>query len=294
MDVKTPDGRTLEVLVAGPEDGFPLVFHHGTPQGAVEYPHLERPALERKLRVISYSRPGYGTSTPRADGPTTATVADDARDAAVILDHLGIDEFVALGWSGGGPRSLACAAVLPDRCRAAACLVGIVPNALYDGDIRDGMGPENVEEYTAAFTSIDALEQFLERAAEGMSSVTAGDVVASLGGLLPEIDQEALRGEMAEYLALSFRRALLQGIRGWRDDDLTHIRPWGFDVRDLKVPTAVWQGTQDLMVPFAHAEWLAANIPGVRRHFVEGEGHISLLARIGDVLDDLLDMAKVA
>ena len=32
MQVPTPDGRELEVLVAGPEDGFPLVSHHGTPQ----------------------------------------------------------------------------------------------------------------------------------------------------------------------------------------------------------------------------------------------------------------------
>lgn len=291
MEITAPDGRALEVLVAGPGDGFPLVFHHGTPQGAVVYPHLERPALERNLRVISYSRPGYGSSTPRDDGSTSATVADDARDVAVILDHLDVGEFVTLGWSGGGPRSLACAAVLPGRCQAATCLVGIVPNAEYDGDIHDGMGPENVEEYTAAFTSVEALEAFLERAAEGMSSVSADDIVAELGGLLPEVDKQALSGELAEYLALSMRRAMLQGIRGWRDDDLTHIRPWGFSVRDLTIPTAVWQGTEDLMVPFAHAEWLAANIPGVRRHFVEGEGHISLLARMGDILDDLLDMA---
>jgi hypothetical protein len=26
-----PDGRTLEVRVSGPEDGLPLVFHHGVP-----------------------------------------------------------------------------------------------------------------------------------------------------------------------------------------------------------------------------------------------------------------------
>ena len=36
--VPAPDGRALEVLVSGPEDGFPLVFHHGTPQGAVRDP----------------------------------------------------------------------------------------------------------------------------------------------------------------------------------------------------------------------------------------------------------------
>jgi pimeloyl-ACP methyl ester carboxylesterase len=115
LHVPAPDGRLLEVLVSGPGDGFPLVFHHGTPQAAVPDPVLEAAAAERGLRVVAWSRPGYGGSTPRADGATTATVADDAADVAVILDHLGLGEFLSVGWSGGGPRSLACAAVRVPR-----------------------------------------------------------------------------------------------------------------------------------------------------------------------------------
>ena len=76
-------------------------------------------------------------------------------------------------------------------------------------------------------------------------------------------------------------RQAAQGIVGWRDDDLTHTRPWGFDVGTIGVPTAVWQGTEDLMVPFAHAEWLAAHVAGARAHLVDGEGHLSLLMRMG-------------
>jgi pimeloyl-ACP methyl ester carboxylesterase len=288
--VPTPDGRTLEVLVSGSEDGFPLVFHHGTPQAAVPFPLLERPAAERGLRVITYSRPGYGDSTPRPDGATTATVADDAGDTAVVLDHLGHDEFVSLGWSGGGPRSLACAAMLPDRCRAAACGVGIAPREEFDGDLRAGMGAENVEEYTAAFAGAEALEEFLHTQ-EGLFSVTGDEVAAALGDLVPEVDRVALTGELAEWLAAGARRAGSQGIVGWRDDDLTHLRPWGFSVRDITVPVSVWQGREDRMVPFAQAEWLAAHVAGARVHLVEGEGHLSLLNRMDVILDDLLALA---
>ena len=32
-----PDGRVIEFLVAGPEDGLPLVLHEGTPCGLVLY-----------------------------------------------------------------------------------------------------------------------------------------------------------------------------------------------------------------------------------------------------------------
>jgi pimeloyl-ACP methyl ester carboxylesterase len=294
MEMTTPDGRTLEVLVAGPHDGFPLVFHHGTPQGAVPHGALERPAVERGLRVISYSRPGYGRSSPRAEGSTTATVADDAADVESILDHLGAGEFVTLGWSGGGPRALACAAMLPDRCLAATCGVGIAPTAEYDGDIREGMAPENVAEYTAAFAGVDALQELLESIAVGMSEITGEQIADAMRGLLPEVDKRALSGEFADYLAASMHKGLAQGVVGWRDDDLTHTRPWGFEVRHITVPVAIWQGTDDLMVPFSHAQWLAKNVTGARAHLVEGEGHVSLLMRMGRILDDLLELAGMA
>ena len=218
-------------------------------------------------------------------------MADDAADVTTILDHLGHDAFVTLGWSGGGPRSLACAAMLPGRCLAAACGVGIVPADEYPGDIRDGMGEENVAEYTAAFAGRDALTEHLQQNWSAVFSVTADEVGASLGSLAPPVDRAALTGEMAETMAASLHRAGLQGFAGWVDDDLTHVRPWGFSVGDISVPVSVWQGTADKMAPFAHAQWLATHIHGVRAHLEDGEGHISLMAQMPRILDDLLDMA---
>ena len=288
IELTTEDGRTLDVLDAGPRDGLPFVFHHGTPQGAVACGIIERPAVERGLRVISYSRPGYGTSSPRPDG----SVADDARDTASILDRLGLGEFVTLGWSGGGPRALACAAVLPDRCLAATCGVGPVPFTEYDGDFRAGMGVENVEEFGAAMDGPEALTEWLEANGTPMFSVSADGVADALGSLAPPVDRAAITGELAEWLAATGARAGEQGVVGWRDDDLTMLRPWGFDLAAIRVPTAVWQGTKDVMVPFAHAEWLATHVAGTRAHLVEGEGHLSLFMRMPDILDDLLDLAR--
>jgi pimeloyl-ACP methyl ester carboxylesterase len=69
------------------------------------------------------------------------------------------------------------------------------------------------------------------------------------------------------------------------------LRPWGFAVADITVPVSVWQGTEDMMVPFAHAQWLVEHIPGVRAHLEPGEGHMSLMVQMPRILDDLLDMA---
>ena len=53
--VVTADGRELHTLGNGPQNGFPLVFHHWTPGAAVPFGILERAAAERGFGVISYS-----------------------------------------------------------------------------------------------------------------------------------------------------------------------------------------------------------------------------------------------
>ncbi len=67
MELPLPDGRVLNVYVEGPEDGTPLISHHGTPGAGVPMPSFVRAAAERGLRWVSYSRPGYAEST-RAEG----------------------------------------------------------------------------------------------------------------------------------------------------------------------------------------------------------------------------------
>src|SRR6476661_7868840 len=93
--VATADGRSLDVLDSG-GDGLALLHHSGTPGGAVPWPAAIRAAQELGLRWVTYSRPGYGSSTP-APG---RTVADAAADSAAVLDALGIADFVTVGWSG--------------------------------------------------------------------------------------------------------------------------------------------------------------------------------------------------
>src|SRR4051812_9231248 len=106
--VTTPGGLHLEVLTQGPEDGFPLVYHSGSPSAAIRYAGFDGSLEKAHLRLITYSRPGYGGSTPRPTREPPWQVADDVDDTVAVLDELGVGEFVTLGWSGGGPRAVAC------------------------------------------------------------------------------------------------------------------------------------------------------------------------------------------
>lgn len=291
--VTTPDGRRLEVLVVGPDDGFPLVYHGGTPSAAVPFDDRDRAASAAGLRLITYSRPGYGGSTPRPprDDDGGWSIADDVSDTVAILDTLGLEDFLTLGWSGGGPRALACAALLPDRCRAACSLAGVAPYDAVGLDWFAGMGPENVRDFEAARIGRSALAPLIEEQVVAMASGTAEEIADAFGELVDEVDAAALEGAVADYLARSNRRASVQGAVGLLEDNLQFVRPWGFDVAGITVPVSVWQGAHDLMVPFGHGTWLAEHVPGSRAHLFEDEGHISLLARFDQMLAELRVLA---
>ncbi|HEY7430045.1 MAG TPA: alpha/beta fold hydrolase [Streptosporangiaceae bacterium] len=288
--MQASDGRQLEVLTAGPPGGRVLVMHNGTPSGPV----AQRPAVEaaaaRGLRTVICARPGYSRSDPLPG----RRAADVVPDTAAVLDALGAGEFVTVGWSGGGPHALACAAGLPGRCLAAASMAGVAPSRAPGLDWLAGMGAENVAEFGAALAGPAELDRYLAAETAGLADIQADGVAADLAGLASAADKAVITGEFAEYLAASFRAALSNGLAGWRDDDLAFASDWGFTVAEVGAgaPVAIWQGDQDLMVPFAHGEWLAAHVPGARSHLLPGEGHLTLAVNaFGQVLDDLLDLA---
>jgi pimeloyl-ACP methyl ester carboxylesterase len=280
------DGRSLDVRVSGDDDAPVLVYHHGTPSSALLSGSVERAAHARGLRVLSWSRPGYADST-RQPGRTVSSVVADAVE---VLDALGIATAVTVGWSGGGPHTLACGALRPDRFRAVGVIAGVAPYVESQGslDWLDGMGQENLDEFGATLQGEHAVRALVAPSRDVYGSIQADQIVASMATLLPDVDRAYCTDEFGDYLAASFREAVSVGVDGWIDDDLAFARAWGFDLASIAVPVSVWQGSEDLMVPFAHGGWLVGAIPGARAHLLEGEGHLSVVVgRIGDILDDL-------
>ena len=232
------------------------------------------------------SRAGYGRST-RNPGRDVAAVASDV---AAVLDYVGARRCVTAGWSGGGPHALATGALLPDRVAGVLVIAGVAPYHAAGLDFLHGMGADNIAEFGAARSGETALRTLLEGIAPALQTVTAGALVSEMGSLLPEVDRAMLTDEFGDELASSFREALAAGVDGWLDDDLAFVRPWGFDVGALSVPSFIWQGGQDLMVPPAHGSWLAAHVRGAEARLLPDEGHLSIV--VGKVDDMVAELAS--
>lgn len=286
------DGGTIEYLVSGPDDAPGLLlFHPGTPSAAVEYPGLIAAAGAAGLRVASYSRGGYGSST-RREG---RSVADEASISAAIADRLGHERFFTLGWSGGGPVALACAALLPQRVRACMALASLAPRVEAGAAWTALYRPEELAEWTT-LASDDHTSLLAEFEAEvpRFRRMT----VARLTGLGGQPDARAVRlhhrEEIARHLVRSMRRAVASGYFGYLDDNLAQARDWGFRVADIRVPVVVRHGALDRLVDIAHGRWLAGAIPDARGIFLDDAGHGSIALPWAETVADLVAAADAS
>jgi len=259
------DGRTLTFAERGDLSGSPVITLHGTPGCRLNRHPNEELVRSTGARMISYDRAGYGGS----DRHPGRTVADAASDVAAIADHLGLGRFAVSGASGGGPHALAVAALLGDRVTKVACVMGLAPFEALGAGWFTGMDPENVAEFGWAVEGEQRLAAELEVQDTEQRQRVAVDPATMLEHFdLPESDKQVLG---RQDFAAMWREVTIEqtrnGVWGWVDDDLAFVSAWGFDPAAIAVPTLVWYGTSDVMVPPRHSEWIASAVPGaiVRR-----------------------------
>jgi pimeloyl-ACP methyl ester carboxylesterase len=271
--VTVANGRAVAYEQFGDSAGVPIFVLHGTPGSRLSSLRLNSSGVAAAgLRVVTYDRPGYGRST-RSRG---RRVVDCVGDVAAIADELGLEHFAVSGGSGGGPHALAVGARLPERVTRVLCAVGGAPFDAPDLDWFEGMDPTNVREFGWALDGEETLVRELQREARDVLDRLDDDPTALLSGVeLGPADRAALEDEdLRRGWTVSLREAFRQGVWGWADDDLAFVRPWGFDLEELKVPVEIRYGAADVLVPAGHGAWLAAHVPNALVTVDDAEGHL--------------------
>lgn len=261
----------------GQADGEPLVFCHGFPSSRLAGALVDAGAGALGLRVIAPDRPGHGLSDFRRHGRVAHWVAD----VTSLAETLGVNRFAVLGVSTGGPYAAACAALLPQRVRAAGIVSGWAPpNA---PKTKPGARLPFVP---ALGRHVRLLRRFsLARAAKRLGKDGARvldratrDASSADRALLGD---EALRRVLVDDLREAFR----QGARGAARDARVVSRRWGFKLEEIRVPVWLWHGQEDRNVPPALARFLSERIPGSRTTFYRADGHLStFVGHVGEIL----------
>lgn len=270
----TPDGRILTCLDAGATDGYPIVFAHGMPGTALESLFFHEQALDKGFRLLCMDRPGIRLSTYQ---PARALL-DYPKDVALMMDHFGLDDFIHMGWSSGGSRTLACAYAMPERVRLAIVLSGYthfreLPGAktlllktLWPGPLIAELSP-------FLFRLVVALITFLSR-------LRPATYMLAARSLFNDADQWILyQDHQMERFRADQLACLDSGSTSIATDLWTEMVYWGFRLAEVRVPTWLWQGEEDQLVPIEYCHHMARSIPDAELTLLPRSGHFYPLDR---------------
>ncbi len=281
------DGRSLGVGEFGTPGGTPVLWFHGTPGARRQVPLATRQyARDHNVRILCIERPGVGLSTPHL----YENIGAWAHDMRELSDKLELPRFGLIGLSGGGPYVLATANAMPERVIAAAVFGGVAPAVGNDappgGHVVKAVP---VERYIAWLRK--PLGKTLSRTVLGLHPF-ADRVFDLMLRFAPEQEARMLgRDDLRRMFLDDLLRGSKTGLHAIINDIILFARDWGFSLSGIKVPVHFWQGTEDLIVPAAHAEALANSIPGAAYTLCEGAGHLAGLDRTPEALAFILSQA---
>ena len=247
LDFLRVDGQLVRVSVRG--EGPPLLLIMGLGGNIEMWEPLERELNARSVQTIAYDASGTGESPTRV---IPQRMPGLARQAAHILDALGLPEASVLGVSFGGAVAQELTLANPHRVRrlvlaSTTCGVGGVPG----NPLSLALLATPLRYYSPAFLRLTA-------------NLLYGPTTGENGALL----REQIDARRARPPTIWGYIGQLAAAAGWTS------LPW---LHRIRTPTLVLTGGADPIVPPLNGRILAARIPGAELHVVPRAGHLLLM-----------------
>lgn len=239
-------GADLACDVAG--RGPAILFLHAYPLGLAMW---DEPAgaLASTHQVVRFDCRGFGGSPPGDGLLTMEAIADDA---AALLDHLGVARAVVCGCSMGGYAAFAMVRRHPERVSGLVLV-----------DTRAGADSAEARKGRALLG---------ERVLREGSSVAADAALPKLLGETTHRERPQVVERVRSLILANPPRGIADALAGLaaRADSTPTLR-------EVRVPTLVVCGTEDVLTPVAEAEALHQGIAGSRLEVLPAAGHLSSL-----------------
>jgi pimeloyl-ACP methyl ester carboxylesterase len=108
-------GVTLNVVMAGPRDGEPILFLHGFPESHRTWRH-QLDGLSDRYRVYAPDQRGFAASD-KPEGVENYETDRIVADVMALADALGLDDFTLAGHDWGGAVAWTAALTHPSRVK---------------------------------------------------------------------------------------------------------------------------------------------------------------------------------
>jgi pimeloyl-ACP methyl ester carboxylesterase len=279
-----PDGRKLAYTTVG--KGYPVVNFHGTASSRLEV-LLIRQLADSGLQLIGVDRPGYGLSTykPRRN------LGDFNGDLNCLADHLGLEKFAVLGWSGGGAFALAYLTHNPRRVSravviSAPCLPFDVSTAHNTPLAKYLMRFPRIGKFAMRHLS----RQLLKADGDTQAFLVTPQGKQLLHGCsktdLAFINDAAWLKLMYQSMAEAFRQK--SGVNAVVEEHLLFMKPWTLPFDAVgKGKLWIWHGKEDKTCRVENVYAIAQLVASAELEVFEGAGHFVMfknLERLGKIL----------
>jgi pimeloyl-ACP methyl ester carboxylesterase len=279
-----PDGKAIGYGEYGDSEGSPVIFLHGLGDSRLTRHPDDELTASLGVRLITVDAPGVGLS----EYVPLRSQLEAADRVLAVADALGLSRFAVLGWSAGGPRALAVARRYAERVRAVGIASGFGPleraetRALASRQIRQGTSVLSRMPWLARLFVASIPREYRKdprRAFEKQFGAHASDSDRRLLDA-PDISANILGGA---------QESVRQGANGMALEMVLLMgRSWGFRPEDVTVPTRLWYGEEDQIVPLAMGRQLANLLPGANLTVYEGEGHMVVIQHWAEILETLV------
>ncbi len=244
-------GLRLHVREWGRAGGPPILFIHGWSQNHLCWAKQYESALADEFRLVAYDLRGHGMSDAPLQPEHYTDAALWADDVAAIMDQLGLEQTVLVGWSYG-------AFVICDYIRAYGAeriaAIEFVEGAVKLGEAAFGtlIGPGFLDHFAHATdddlpTNIWAMRSFVHTCVA--QPLTPGEFETAV----------------AWNIAVPARVRAALAAREIDEDDV---------LRDIRVPLLVTHGRADTVVLPAMAEHVLVTCPTSEASWYDGVGHM--------------------
>ena len=242
---RAADGTRLHYEVVGRRDSDPVLMIQGLGADKSGW-NLQRVALAPRYRTIALDNRGAG----RSDKPFgTYSLEQMADDAITVLDAAGYESAHVMGASMGGAISQIVAVKYPERVRSLTPACTACRNHPWRRELLEDWA------CVASERGMGALGQHAARWVIGPRSLRR--ISPTLGWLGPLSLFRSSHSFVAQV------RAILDG------DDTEMVER----LADIRVPTLVVVGNQDILTPRGDSEELAERIPGAELVVISGAAH---------------------
>ncbi len=262
----------MEYQTRGRDDAeITLLLLHGT-TGGFDQSQLLADWLgpEDDIRTVAISRPGYlRTSHEVGMSPT------EAADAFVaLMDSLSIQEAAVMGWSGGGPMTVALAEKYPERINGLILLSTQVKWAEKSAYFKRTEPYKPLDaSIVKSSSSIFGPEFYHYRHTRWYQLAPWSYPEVSFPASVPNPEENRERYDrVIDTTRPAFNRTMGMYIDAWNTSHLD-IEP----TLSISVPTLIVHSPDDSRVSFEQAGYAAEKIPGADLLVIEDESHYSTL-----------------